>query len=251
MGISSSRNVVEQNISSMIEIVNSAATHCTTKLDGVQEIDVDLACSAGDVRIHGNKFNYNAKTEVVCAQNVDSSTNVVQEVEQQAKQMADSAVGALGIGIAKSANVAKLTMDIATRITNRSALNCFLQSSIRQGIYVRKSDEECEKPYLVDVYDNTFDSFNTSSTNCLHDVAYNTTATQKLLQISDQKATAKVESIFSFLTTLILVVVVILIAFVGGGSKAMSSPVVLVVIVLIVFIYGLIGYFKNWWPWNS
>jgi len=113
MGISSSRNVVEQNISSMIEIVNSAATHCTTKLDGVQEIDVDLACSAGDVRIHGNKFSYNAKTKVVCAQNVDSSTNVVQEVEQQAKQMADSTVGALGIGIAKSANVAKLTMDIA------------------------------------------------------------------------------------------------------------------------------------------
>jgi len=103
----------------------------------------------------------------------------------------------------------------------------------------------------MEVYDNTFDSFNMSSTNCLHNVAYNMMATQKLLQISDQKATAKVESIFSFLTTLILVVVVILIAFVGGGSKAMSSPVVLVVIVLIVFIYGLIGYFKNWWPWNS
>jgi hypothetical protein len=248
MGVASSTNVIDQAINASIKVLNETTTDCTSKVNGVQEIIVRNPCFE-NVKISGNKFTNVVEFDIRCAQDAANQNDTKQQVQTEMDQLAETLVGSLGIGYAKSKNVTKLTQTMATDITNRTTLNCFADVGSKQSIIVERDDPECkDRAGELEITYNEMSNLTSGITACMQKEVNSNSAAQDLKSIVRQKATATVEGV---LGPFLMILIVLLLLFGGTlkfGKDLLTSPAFIAGIIALVLIYLALAWWRGWFP---
>ena len=247
MGGSHAKNVVDQYLSTMINVDQSSSQDCSpsTSIDqGIWAEAPISGCPGGSsIEISGNVFNATSTVTVACALKAIQDANASATIDAKIKQMAEAVTQALSFNPAKSEaeNISRLTAAIGTNIKQAIKQTSNPSSAISQSIIAKKY---CD----VKIHDNTFNAASTMIVSSIMDSQSVSKAVADLKTAVDQSAKAKQESLFAILAIIAVIVIVI---FLGGGKKGLAGVpgkpgakiVALMTKILVIALIGCGGYF--------
>lgn len=214
MGQTQAKNEIDNSVSSMSSVVNNTVQKCapTVSIDQALNI-IQKGCKNATATIEDIKLASVAALDVRCAQDATASASVTTDIQQKAKQMAEAVSQALNLnaGSTKAQNIARMSMNVATAITNSTSQIIASAAASSQRITIeQKGGDTCvAKISFVDMSTMT-----KSIADGVQKSAQVATAVTALKQTVDQEAKAKQSS----LILLIILAIIIAIAFMGGET---------------------------------
>jgi len=247
MGGSHAKNVVDQHLSTMINVDQSSSQDCspsTTIDQGIWAETPITGCPEGSsIEISGITFNATSTVSVACALKAIQDSSASATIDAKIKQMAEAVTQALSLNPAKAEaeNISRLTAAIGTNIKQAIKQTSNPSSAISQSIIEKK---HCD----TKIRDNTFNAASTMIVSSIMDSQSVSKAVADLKTAVDQSAKAKQESLFAILAIIAVIVIVI---FLGGGKKGLAGTpgkpgakmVALMTKILVIALIGCGGYF--------
>jgi hypothetical protein len=215
MGFSYSKNIVDADIKSIINVMNSASQTCKSNISQTQFQNFN---NINNSRININQnwdqiiqFNYD------CLQNVSFQNDTSQKVSQEAKQIAESISEFLALGAADAENVARLNQDLAIQVSNAFSQTCAVDISQTQGQVfnnIQGSD--------ITIFQN-WNQYNNSMINCVMQDSAVSNTSQEMQQVIDQSATAKALGLGSLISGFIIIIIAVIALLIFGYMLIKNS----------------------------
>lgn len=214
MGQTQAKNEIDSSISAMTSIVNSTVQKCAPTAAVSQVIEaITKGCKTSNIVIEHIDFSSMASIDVKCAQDAASTADVKTNIQQTAKQMAEAVSQSLNLnpGSTSAQNIARMSMNVATAVTNSTSQIIASAVATSQSIRVPiEGGDVCNiriafinmKSMVQSVADGVQKSTQVAS------------AVTALKQAVDQEAKAKQSS----LVMLIILAIIIAIAIMGGQT---------------------------------
>jgi carbon monoxide dehydrogenase subunit G len=227
-GATQSINEVNQTVTEMTQVVSSTIQGCGVFSNVSQVISVYQDClGSNNVDISHVRFSSLATVDLKCVQSASAQQSVTTAVTQDAQQMATAIAGFLGLDLSsqEAKNIAKLSMDVATSISNSFAQTASAAVSANQGIYIHQTGQNCNTTLNV----ISFDSIQDTVVDVIQHTSVVQSAVTNLIQEIKQVASAKVTSILEKIAIFVVALVAVVL---GGGAllrAAKRTPTTIVV----------------------
>ena len=224
MGAAQSNNISDA-VTTVSDYISNSTTANTHEVDNIQNNATFKDCSiGGDVNVTTISEIVQSARQIVAAK---QSSNLKNDVQQQALQTASSTVGSMGVGFADANNVASQLVNSTTNIINSVTASASEMQSIHNNVV-------CDRSHIggsVNINFSTKSKFySTQSLNNQQVAKVVTSVSQSITQ----KATAKVAGITGFLIAIALIIA----AFGYAIAKPLatgSGKILLIGIMLFVF----------------
>lgn len=216
MGQTQAKNEVKSAISAMSSVVNDVVQKCSPTVAISQVINaVQEGCDTSTIDISNIDFSSFGQINVSCAQTAASSASVQTDIQQKASQMAEAVSQSLNLnpGSTSAQNIMRLSMNVATSITNSTSQIIASAVSSAQQIDLRQNGKSVCSIKLAYINMNAIAKSVADAVQNSTQVANATTA---LTQVIDQSAKAK-QSSMALMIILVIIVVLGL-----GGSQVMK-----------------------------
>lgn len=226
MGSSHASNIIDNSISAMVDLSNTTSQKCAPVATSIQQIIADAGknCPNSTIYIHDIKMGSVARLEVKCAQEASQSAAADVQIQQAAKQMAESVTQALSLnpGSSDAQNIMRMSMNIGIAVKNN--ISQIIASAAASSQSIITHDYCNAEIAMIDM-----STFSTSLADAAQKTSQVATAVAALKQEAEQIAKAKQESL---LGPLIILLIIVAIMFFGPGKALLkyASPALYVAV---------------------
>jgi len=247
-------NEINSAATESINIINKQTQNCISS--GSQSEIVKICssakgCSQSNVILSNISFDEIIVYNTSCIANVNISSEVQNQISQAFSQAAQAIAQQFQVAEADAVNIANVAATIGTTIDNETVQNCITQAAQNEEISVG-CDITPDQPGFcnITIDGTTFKQSNQAITNCVLSQTSTQNVINQVSQQIQQKATAKVESIFGPLLAIILIIIIIIVAPLMGGFKLLTDWRFWLIIIIIIVIYLAIALWRHWFPFE-
>lgn len=249
MGSSTSKNVIDQTVRLVSNIINQAIVKSSTTGIAVNFCGSDN-CKAPDckkepcIRIYcDQRIVQQLKATAINEANFRSKTQ--QEFDDQLKQFAKAVVDNLGgIAISDAQNINDLVLKLGNQIYNQALTQC-------TSTLIAKNAVKCSYS-TGDIYIIANQSIiQNAIQDCCSKIVADSQIAQDLKVLIDQTSIAKEQNVlFSFMIVIIIIIAGAGIIFLGGGGEVLGNPSIWIAVIAAVIIYYVAAYYFKLYPFN-
>jgi len=218
MGNVSASNIIDNNVSTMVDVSNSTSQKCVPTTTQEQLLRVVGNCPHSNINISHINFASAATISTSCAQKAVQSAEAKTQVEQVASQMAEAVSQAMTLnpGSTDSKNIMNLSMNVAVAVNNTVAQMVAPAASQSQIVDLTG----CE----VNVSFVDYNAYAKNFAEAVQSSNQVSNAVTALKQAAKQIAKSKQEGMFAWIVAIVVGIVAIVVAFLGlGGGKALKK----------------------------
>jgi len=213
MGASQSSNIIDNSVSSMASIVNTAAQSCASTATAQQVLNVTGTCPNASINISHLDMSEISSLDSTCTARISQDASVSQQISQAATQMASSISQALTLtpSSAESQNISKMSTNVGVAIANSASQSVSSAAEQSQAINLKGCDVTVSFVKMSEV--------GKSLVKAVMSDGQVASAVTALKQYSDQVAKSKESgiSLFGGITNIIIAVIVLIVLAVGGA----------------------------------
>lgn len=244
MGGSNSTNRVDEYVSELVSICDTATQNCWTEITGTNSIVLD---GVSDSTIHDIQQGLILQCDVDCTMSVSSNTNITSQMQAAAQQEADSASSGFGFSSADASNYYNLCMQMTTAVTQNYSQNLQAIGQANNEVVIKNSTNlNVYALYQTATYD--------AELSGMMSVSSVTAIADQMQSTIDQYAKSKSTSSLAVILVAVAVIVVVALLFVGIFMDLLFNPAFWFLIVSVGLVtsgYFLLAYFPKWWPYKE
>ena len=254
MGASVSNQINSAAVES-INVINKQIQNCISS--GSQNEIIKICSSAkgcpqSNVTLSNISFDEIIVYNTSCIGNVNINSDIQSQISQAFSQAAEAIAQQYQIAVADAKNIANVAAKIGTTIDNETVQNCINRASQNEEISIGCNLAPDQPGFCnITIDGTTFKQSNQVITNCVLSQTSTQNVINQVSQQIQQKATAKVESIFGPLFAIILIIIIIIVAPLMGGFKLLTDWRFWIIIIIIIIIYLAIAFWRHWFPFNK
>jgi hypothetical protein len=254
MGASVSNQINSAAVES-INVINRQIQNCISS--GSQNEIIRICSSAkgcpqSNVNLKNISFDQMIVYNTSCIGDVNINSDIQNQISQTFSQAAEAIAQQFQVAIADARNIARVAATIGTTIDNETVQNCINRAAQNEEISIGCNLAPDQPGFCNITIDGaTFKQSNQAITNCVLSQTSTQNVINQVSQQIQQKATAKVESIFGPLFAIILIIIIIIVAPLIGGFKLLTNWRFWIVVIVIVLIYIAIAFWRHWFPFEK
>lgn len=219
-----STNSVNQSVDVFTNIINEAYQQCTGS--NVQSQIVSISGNVGSViNVNNVSFTQSAQTYSMCEQTGSFLTDIQQNISQNSDQVAKAIQSGFSIlpGTSEADNIANLTTQIATEISNTYVNDCTFSTNQTQLLNIANNVNS-----NVNVDNVTFNQSMEVVNTCISQNSTVTNLSQQIAQAVDQSAKSKSIGILGIIAAvlvlgMIFIALVVILLIPGFGFVLAAS----------------------------
>ncbi len=251
MGHAAAKNIVNDSISEIVNVINSSTQTCQTSVSQNESFSI---CYSKGVTVSGNFIDMNEAVIIdsACVSKNISNTTTTSAVDTSISQITKAIVSNLGLGTADAANLTTLMTNLQTSIINSYSQTCV------EYIQQNESFSLCNDDGVVVQSNIVFENeLSDNLVSCIQQDKNVNTVTESIVQLIAQKAEATVTNELGMLLLLLLVIAAICAIVTFGAPALLLFIDWKVVAVLCIFVFLiLVGYFslaywQKWFPFHK
>jgi len=246
MGQAWSENVVNQNVSILMNVMINVLQDCSTVGVANQTIIIDGCHDADFTGINQRQYVY---VDGTCLMSASSQIKIDTDMKTAVEQVAKAINTALSLnpGSTRARNITDLVTKLSFAIKQSFLQNCAANLTAIQGFFCKNSTgirvKWVKQKQVINV-----------TRNCTMNTAIVTDIKTRLVTEVKQTAIAEVKGLLDGLLQMLLIILIILgaVVFLGlqGFNKALD-PTVLAGIALLILMVLVVNYALGWFPFRK